>query len=69
MAFSPSQQPQVEASNPTDVVSLDAAYAIMSEMRGVYKNALAASNATNRGLAVAARVRSSPAFAFLVETI
>lgn len=46
---------------PVDVISLDAAYAIVTEMRGVYKNALEASSATNRGLKVAAQVLPPPA--------
>jgi hypothetical protein len=41
---------------PVDVISLDAAYAIVTEMRGIYKNALEASSATNRGLNVALQV-------------
>jgi len=45
---------------PVDVISLDAAYAIVTEMRGVYKNALEASSATNRGLKVAAQVLTPP---------
>jgi hypothetical protein len=47
---------QLPEAVPTDVISLDAAYAIVSEMRGVYKNALEASSATNRGLKAAAQV-------------
>jgi hypothetical protein len=51
-----------EASAPTDVISLDAAYAIVSEMRGVYKNALEASSARNRGLQVTVQVTNSHLF-------
>ena len=44
------------SASASDVISLDAAYAIVSEMRGVYKNALEASSATNRGLKVTMQV-------------
>jgi hypothetical protein len=53
-----------DTTSPTDVISLDAAYAIVSEMRGVYKNALEASSAKNRGLQAAAQVTL---FAFNLE--
>jgi hypothetical protein len=56
--------PLPDTTSPTDVISLDAAYAIVSEMRGVYKNALEASSAKNRGLQAAAQVTL---FAFNLE--
>ncbi len=56
---SPQTHQVPESAAPADVISLDAAYAIVSEMRGVYKNALEASSATNRGLKVAVEVGSS----------
>ena len=56
MATSPATHQAPDAVAPADVISLDAAYAIVSEMRGVYKNALEASSATNRGLKAAAQV-------------
>jgi hypothetical protein len=56
MATSPITHQVPDSVAPADVISLDAAYAIVSEMRGVYKNALEASSATNRGLKAAAQV-------------
>jgi HSP20 family molecular chaperone IbpA len=56
MAASSESRQLTEATVPTDVISLDAAYAIVSEMRGVYKNALDASSARNQELKVTVQV-------------
>jgi len=56
MASTPNTRQLPEAGSSSDAISLDAAYAIVSEMRGVYKNALEASSATNRGLQMAVQV-------------